>query len=159
MVDAEVMNNSPNRLRQGAHTTYDLWYHFIWIPKYRRPVLTGATRDRLHEKLIGVCQPLGLAVDSLAIEPDHVPLFLGAPPRWSPADLAHRLKKETGQELWAECPSLRHQFRKGALWARGYFGSTVREARRTDQIRAYLRKHGPLAPLEPVRQRDPLRLF
>ena len=153
------MNNYPNRLRQGAHTTYELGYHFVWIPKYRHPVLTGAIRERLHEMLQGQCQFLGLEWASWAFEPDHVHLFLGAPPRWSPAEVAHRLKKETGPQLLAEFPHLRQQFRKGALGARGYFVSTVSEARLTDQIRAYLRKQGQLAPLEPVCQSDQLRLF
>ena len=159
MVDSEVMNNIPNRLRQGAHTTYDLWYHFVWIPKYRRSVLTGATRDYLHERLLERCQLLELEIDSMAIEPDHVHLFLGAPPRWSPADIAYHLKKATGQELMAEFPALRHQFGQGALWARGYFVSTVGEDRVSDQIRAYIHKQGQLAPREPVRQSDQLSLF
>ena len=159
MVDSQVMNNYPNRLRQGAHTTYELWYHFVWIPKYRHQVLTGATRDCLHERLLERCQLLELEVDSMAIEPDHVHLFLGAPPRWSPADIAYHLKKATGQELLAEFPALRQQLWKGAFWARGYFVSTVGETRLSDQIRAYIRKQGQLAPLEPVRPRDQLRLF
>src|SRR3989304_9219994 len=120
MVDSEVMNNIPNRLRQGAHTTYDLWYHFVWIPKYRRAVLTGTTRDYLHERLLERCQLLELELDSWAIEPDHVHLFLGAPPRWSPADIARRLKSETGQQLFQEFPHLRQHFRKGQVWGRGY---------------------------------------
>ena len=159
MEDREVMNNPSHCLRQGAHTTYDLWYHFVWIPKYRHSVLTGTTRDYLHERLLERCQLLEWEIDSMAIEPDHVHLFLGAPPRWSPADIAYHLKKATGQELMAEFPTLRHQFRKGALWARGYFVSSAGENRVSDQIRAYIHKQGQLAPLEAVRQSDQLSLF
>jgi len=90
--------------------------------------------------------------------PKNLPLS-GAPPRWSPADIAYHLKKATGQEVLAEFPALRQQFRKSTLWARGYFVSTVGEDRVSDQIRAYIRKQGQLAPLEPVRQSDQLSLF
>ena len=153
------MNNHPNLLRRGAHTTYERGYHFVWIPKYRRPVLTGAVRERLHEMLQGQCQFLGLELDSWALEPDHVHLFLGAPPCWSPADIAQRLKSATGQQLRTEFPHLRHQLRKDQLWARGYFVSSVSEARLTDNIRTYIRRQGHLAPLEPVPRSDQLCLF
>ena len=32
--------------RSGAHCRYDLKYHLVWIPKYRRSVLTGEECDR-----------------------------------------------------------------------------------------------------------------
>ena len=28
-------------LRSGAHTRYDLKYHFVWCPKYRKIALKG----------------------------------------------------------------------------------------------------------------------
>ena len=34
---------------------YDLGYHVVWCPKYRRPVLTGPVRVRLEELLRTKC--------------------------------------------------------------------------------------------------------
>jgi len=153
------MNLLPNRLRKGAHTTYELWYHFVWIPKYRRPILTGAIRERLQEMLLEICHRLGWEEDSLGIDSDHVHFFLGAAPRWSPATIANRLRSETGKRLFREFPELRQQFRHGPLWARGYFVSTVSDARLTDKIRAYIGRHGTVTSLEPVRPSDQLSLF
>ena len=67
-----------------------------------------------------------------------------------------RRRKTVDPEVMNNYPD---RLRKGAFWVRGYFVSTVREARLVDQIRAYVRKPGPLAPLELLRQSDPLRLF
>lgn len=34
---------------RGAHTVDQLVYHFVWIPCYRRKVLTGDVGQRLEE--------------------------------------------------------------------------------------------------------------
>jgi putative transposase len=82
-------------------------------------MLTGAIRDGLREMLVGLGLGLGLALDRLAIDPDQVHLGLGAPPRWSPADMAHRLQQESGQQWLGTFPELGQQFWKGQWWARG----------------------------------------
>ena len=33
------------------HTAYNINYHFVWCPKYRRAILTGPVADRLVELL------------------------------------------------------------------------------------------------------------
>jgi REP element-mobilizing transposase RayT len=35
--------------RKGSHTVYRLHYHFIFLPKYRKPVLRGDVGKRLRE--------------------------------------------------------------------------------------------------------------
>ena len=32
--------------RKGSHTVYDIKYHFVWITKYRYPVLRGSIAMR-----------------------------------------------------------------------------------------------------------------
>jgi putative transposase len=130
------------RLRKGAHTTSELWYHLVWIPKYRKAILTGAVAERTREILLELCQKYGYDPDRLAVEPDHVPTFLSAPPRCSPASIAQNLKGPSGQQLLAEFPPLREELRWGKWWGRGYFVSPVSEGRLTAAIRAYLDRQG-----------------
>ena len=35
--------------RSGPHSRYDLKYHFVWVTKYRKPVLVGEVGLRLRE--------------------------------------------------------------------------------------------------------------
>ncbi|MGQ0643444.1 MAG: transposase, partial [Gemmatimonadaceae bacterium] len=35
--------------RLGAHTKTDLKVHVIWIPKYRKPILTGDVAVRVRD--------------------------------------------------------------------------------------------------------------
>jgi len=37
-------------------------YHFVWCPKYRRPVLVGAVRDRLEDLIREKVEQLGCKV-------------------------------------------------------------------------------------------------
>jgi putative transposase len=41
------------RYRTGAHAKYDLKVHIVWVPKYRKRILTGPvavrTRDLLRQ--------------------------------------------------------------------------------------------------------------
>ncbi len=41
--------------RRTAHTVYQLAYHFVWIPKYRRSLLGGPVGARLKEILHEIC--------------------------------------------------------------------------------------------------------
>ena len=135
-----------SRLRKGAHTTYELWYHLVWIPKYRKGVLTGKVGQRAEEIIRGLCQVKGYELDRLAVEADHVHVFLGAPPRCSPASLAESLKGPSGQQLFAEFPHLRRELRKGKFWGRVYFVSPVSEGRLTKAVRSYLERQGRRRP-------------
>lgn len=141
------------RIRKGAHTVYELWYHFVWIPKYRREILTGAIAERAQEIVTGLCQIYGYELDRMAVEPDHVHVFLGAPPRCSPASIARNLKGASGQQLFGEFPQLRQELRQEKLWGRGYFVSSVSDTRLTEAIRAYIERQG-----RPRRASDQLSL-
>nr|WP_245740590.1 transposase [Nonomuraea maritima] len=38
------------QVRTSPGAAYDLGYHVVWCPKYRRPVLGGRVKDRLEER-------------------------------------------------------------------------------------------------------------
>ena len=35
--------------RKGAHTVYNIQYHFVWVTKYRYHVLVGEVKQRTRE--------------------------------------------------------------------------------------------------------------
>jgi len=78
----------------------EIRYHFVWCPKYRRPVLQGAIAGRLKELLQDCIAALGGEVPELAIQPNHVHLFVQMQtPYLSPAQIAFRLKGYTSRVL------------------------------------------------------------
>lgn len=54
----------------------ELRYHFVWCPKYRRKVLVDNVAQRLQELLHEAVEQLGGKVLELAIQPDHLHLFV-----------------------------------------------------------------------------------
>ena len=59
---------------------------------------------------------------SLSIQPDHVHLFVSAPPRFSPSQLINLFKGATARELLKRYPNLK---RRGSLWTRSYYVGTA----------------------------------
>ncbi|RKX46602.1 MAG: IS200/IS605 family transposase, partial [Thermotogae bacterium] len=41
-----------NRWKRSLTTVYNIGYHLIWCPKYRRKVLVGEEAERLKELLL-----------------------------------------------------------------------------------------------------------
>jgi putative transposase len=105
------------------HATYDIRYHFVFCPKFRRPVLAGAAGQRLEEMIPGIIQSLGGRVLNLTVQPDHVHLFVEMPPTLAPRQVMHRVKGATSHQLRLEFPHLRSQL--PSVWTRSYYVGTA----------------------------------
>jgi putative transposase len=107
------------RYRRTAGTVYNLHYHLVWCPKYRRPVLTGAVEGRLKDLLAEKAAAMEVQIEALEVMPDHVHLFVAAPPTDAPQHLANQFKGYSSRVLRQEFPQLRS--RLPALWSRSYY--------------------------------------
>jgi putative transposase len=111
------------QVTKGAGGVYDLGYHVVFCPKYRRAVLVGQVRDRLETLIRQKCAEHDWPIVALEIEPDHVHLFVKAHPKHSPSYVANQIKGFTSHELRGEFAHLRS--RLPTLWSRSYFVATV----------------------------------
>lgn len=96
-----------------------MYYHFVWCPKYRRKVLHGALAARLKDLLYAKAVALGVTIEGLEVMPDHVHLFVSAPPTEAPQHLANQFKGYTARLLRDEFPGLKS--RLPSLWSRSYY--------------------------------------
>ena len=110
--------------RKGSHSIYTLHYHFVFIPKYRKPVLRGDVGLRVRELVRRVCHALDVEIVKGHVRPDHVHLLLSAPPTLSPSRLMQAIKGKTSYQLLRDFRALRKEFWGRHLWARGYFVAT-----------------------------------
>jgi len=128
-------------LSSGAHTSYSLFYHLVWAPKYRHRILDGRVGERAKQIIEETSARYGYKVDTLKVSPDHIHLLISLPPRVSIAEAAGTLKSVTAKTLLKEFPELKKHLWQGNLWTRGYavnsIGSlnldTVREYIKTEQ--------------------------
>jgi putative transposase len=126
------------KARRGAHTVYRLAYHFVWIPRYRRKVLTGDVAQRLEELIRMICAARDWEIEALSVEVDHVHLLASCTPRDAPAKVMNVIKSITARELYAEFPRLRRSHWGGKLWADGYYVGSAGDHVTSDLIKRYI---------------------
>jgi len=64
------------QLKGTGHAVYDMKYHVVLAPKYRKWILRGDVRERTKEIFEEIAIHHGFEIDSLEIEEDHVRVFL-----------------------------------------------------------------------------------
>jgi putative transposase len=112
-----------DRWRVGNTVVYNCGYHLIWCPKYRRKVLVGEVESRLLELLQEKADRLNVQIVRMEIMPDHVHLFVKAPPTLPPHYIVGQLKGYSSHILRQEFDHLRS--RLPTLWTRSYYVETV----------------------------------
>ena len=104
------------------HSVHHILYHIIFCPKRRRKVLVGPVHDRLKAIIEQVAEENRWQIVRLAIQPDHVHLFIQTNPYTLPTDIPRLIKGRSSHELREEFP---HLMRMPSLWTRSTFYSTA----------------------------------
>jgi putative transposase len=112
------------RYRHGSHTVYACQYHFVFSPKYRKPVLRGEVGTRLRDLIREICKTLDIEILQGHVRPDHVHLLLSVPPTLSPSRVMNAIKGKSSTRVMRDFRSLNRTFWGRHLWARGYFVAT-----------------------------------
>ena len=124
-----------------TNATYDIQYHFVWIPKYRKRVLTGLIKERL-DQLLHECSEINqFEIMELSIQPDHVHLLLSAKPRYAPSEIMRLIKGGSSRVIRQEFPEIEEFLWGDSFWADGYFVSTHSTVTE-DIIKEYIRNQG-----------------
>ena len=105
----------------------DIKYHFVWITKYRYPVLRGEVALRARELLRQGCEANNIRILKGSIGKDHIHMLLSCPTTMSPSEIVQKLKGRTSRLLQEEFHVLRKKYWGQHMWGRGYFCGTVGE--------------------------------
>ena len=116
----------------GAHTKHDLKVHLVWVPKYRKKVLSGAVAVRVRDLLRQIAMEHELEIISGKVAGDHIHVFIGYRPTQQISQMVQWLKGISSRMLPQEFPHLRKQFWGRHVWARGYLA--VSSGRITDEM-------------------------
>ena len=123
--------------RLGAHTKTDLKVHVIWIPKYRKPILTGDVAVRVRDLIRSIAAEHEVEIISGKVARDHVHVFVSYRPTQSVSQIVQWLKGISSRVLLQEFPRLRKQYWGRHVWARGYLA--VSSGTITDEmVREYI---------------------
>jgi putative transposase len=92
----------------------------IWLT--RKLPLVDAVANRCKEIINIKCKEKGWEILELAIQSDHIHLFLKVWPSDSPADVVKEIKGITSHNLRKEFP---HLLKLPSMWTRSYFSATA----------------------------------
>ena len=109
------------RYQIGAQTKTDLKVHLVWVPKYRKKVLTGEVAIRARDILRQIAMEHEIDIVSGKVSSDHVHIFVSYRPNQDIRKIVQWLKGISSRLLLSEFLHLKKQFWGRHFWARGYF--------------------------------------
>lgn len=120
-----------------SHGRWEGKYHVVSIPKYRKRVFYGKLRRQIGPILRELCRQKNIELLAGHCIPDHVPLCLSIPPKYSVAYTLGYLKGKSAVRIHRELLQER-RMTGWHFWAAGYCVSTggLEEAR----VRQYIRE-------------------
>ena len=108
-----------------SSAVYNINYHIVWCPKYRKQVLEGAVKEFIEEHIKTIAATKGWEVLELQVMPDHIHLFISAPPSDSPTGIVKVLKGVTALRLFKKHPELKEEYWGGHIWSPSYYVGTA----------------------------------
>ncbi len=125
------------RWKHSNTCVYNVAYHLIWCPKYRREVLTGNIAEDLRDLLKFKAKQLDIEIDYMKVMPDYVHLFVKANPTAAPHWIVQQLKGYTSHQLREKYSELRS--RLSTLWTRSYYCESIGHISE-DTIKKYIKE-------------------
>ena len=80
------------KYRLGAHTKFDLKVHVVWIPKYRKKVMTGEVAIRVRDLIRQIAMEHELQIISGKVARDHIHVFMSYRPNQDLSTIVQWLK-------------------------------------------------------------------
>jgi len=108
--------------RRDEHRVHLIVYHLIWCPKRRKKILVNDVATECNQLINQKCQEKGWEILELAIQPDHVHLFVRAFPTNAASEIVKECKGISAYMLRKNHPEL---LKLPSLWTSSYFASTA----------------------------------
>ena len=103
-------------LRHDRHTATLSTDHTIFSPKQSREILVGDAALALDGIIRKTCKDLGIEIIDMAVNADHVHLFVKYPPKYSVSYIAKRIKGRSSRE---SCEAFSHLKEWCGYWSLG----------------------------------------
>lgn len=136
------------KVRSTRHAKYNINYHFVWIPKTRSKVLQEKVARIVKNEAIRICKENGWTPLAMEVMPDHIHLFLSAPPKWAPATIIKRIKGNVSRKVRLLFDEFK-EYREKELWADSYYCGTAGHVSEKQVIRYIAEQDKSMNPVQP----------
>ncbi len=65
-----------SKVKATPHAVYNINYHLVWIPKYRKSILRGGMKERLKEIFSEIAEQYEFEIEEMSVQADHVHPYL-----------------------------------------------------------------------------------
>lgn len=110
---------------KASSAVYNINYHIVWCPKYRKKILEGKVKEFLEDQLETIAATKDYKILEIKVMPDHIHLFIEANPFDSPTNIVKIFKGVTSLRIFKKFPELREQLWRGVLWSPSYYIGTA----------------------------------
>jgi len=111
------------RWRRSNKSVYNVGFHLIWCPKYRRKVLINPVDKELKRLLLKKAEEINVRIEKMEIMPDHIHIFVKSDPTSAPHWIVQQFKGYTSRTLREKFPFLKTKL--PTLWTRSYYCESV----------------------------------
>jgi putative transposase len=112
-------------MEKTSSAVFNINYHIVWCPKYRKPILIGKIKDFVEEQIHTISETKGWKILELKVMPDHIHLFISASPTESPMGIVKILKGVSGLRLFKKYPEMKSKMWDGHVWSPSYYIGTA----------------------------------
>lgn len=111
---------------KGNSCVYNINYHIVFCPKYRKQVLNESIKEDLEIIFKSVISSNDWKLLELEVMPDHIHLFVSAHPKQSPLEIVKKLKGISARLIFKKYPKFqKKEFWGKHLWSGGYYVGTA----------------------------------
>ena len=71
------------RYSNSSHSVFNVGYHIVFCPKYRRKVLVNGVDERAKQLFQEKADEIGVVIERMEVMPDHVHLFVKSKPTYA----------------------------------------------------------------------------
>ena len=125
----------------------------VFAIKYRRKLLQDNNRINYIKY---ICSEIGeryyFDFDAIGTDGDHVHIFVGAAPRYSPSKVMQIIKSITAREFFKKYPEVKKMLWGGEFWSDGGYIGTVGDGVIADIIKNYVETQGTIEEKEAYKQ-------
>jgi putative transposase len=125
----------------------------VFCMKYRKKLLLDAEIISFLKTIcFGIGERYCFEFDAIGTDGDHVHLFVGAEPKYSPSRVMQIIKSITARQIFKQYPEIKKQLWGSELWSDGGYIGTVGDGTTSDVIKSYIENQGNQEEKEAYKQ-------
>lgn len=128
-------------LDNNNHSVFLMYYHLIFVVKYRRQVIDDAISDRLKEIFEYIAPNYNITLQEWNHDSDHIHILFKGQPNTELSKFINAYKSASSRLVKKEYPQICQKLWKEAFWSKSFCLLTTGGAP-IDVIKNYIEKQG-----------------